>query len=336
MLVLNQQLKRVELKGVEIENEIVFEYFNKLDAAQREEKFFEAIYIGVLAQMQERLQSFFAKTSDELGARLESLKVIFELKRELFYKTALKGGVAEGEVAEFLREFCRECGFEDEICEVGTQKGTQNKKGDITATLANGEVVAIECKFNKQVKVGDFTQKDIFAANKETLFGELLEAGANRKSKWRVIVFDEAVVDKGVKERFGGVGFAAEAAGFVAVINSQNGDFTNLATAYNLAREFALSGAFEFDPQALNAVVGRLLCDLKGVEKIKTLATKVVESGVEILDEFDKRLHSLAFTQAFLQKVLTSRSVSAEELLEFYKGEAAKEAFASSKASEKN
>lgn len=58
MLVLNQQLKRVELKGVEIENEIVFEYFNKLDAAQRKEKFFEAIYIGVLAQMQERLQMF--------------------------------------------------------------------------------------------------------------------------------------------------------------------------------------------------------------------------------------------------------------------------------------
>jgi hypothetical protein len=64
-----------------------------------------AIYIGVLAMMEDRLSSFLSKTSNELGTELESLKMIFEMKQELFYKTTMKGMIAEEDVAEYLNKF---------------------------------------------------------------------------------------------------------------------------------------------------------------------------------------------------------------------------------------
>ncbi|MDZ7742204.1 MAG: hypothetical protein U5Q03_10735 [Bacteroidota bacterium] len=64
---INQQLRRLEIKGFEIENEIVFNYFNKLPASERDEKLYRAIYIGVLALMEDRISSFLSKTSNELG-----------------------------------------------------------------------------------------------------------------------------------------------------------------------------------------------------------------------------------------------------------------------------
>ena len=80
---LNQKLKRVEIDSFEINNPIVFEFFNKLQVDQREDQLVKALYIGVLALMEDRLSAFLAKTSNELGAELESLKMIFDMKQEL-------------------------------------------------------------------------------------------------------------------------------------------------------------------------------------------------------------------------------------------------------------
>ena len=46
---LDQQLKRIEIKEFEIENQIVFNYFNNIPASERDEKLLRALYIGVLA-----------------------------------------------------------------------------------------------------------------------------------------------------------------------------------------------------------------------------------------------------------------------------------------------
>ena len=76
---INQQLKRIEIKEFEIENQIVFNYFDNLPTNERDEKLLRAIYIGVLALMEDRISSFLSKTSNELGTELESLKMIFEM-----------------------------------------------------------------------------------------------------------------------------------------------------------------------------------------------------------------------------------------------------------------
>ena len=102
---INQQLKRIEISSFEIENEVVFNYFNNLPSDARDSKLIKAIYIGVLALMEDRIASFLAKSTNELGTELESLKMIFEMKKELFYKSTIKGVLAEDDIAEFLNEF---------------------------------------------------------------------------------------------------------------------------------------------------------------------------------------------------------------------------------------
>lgn len=102
---LNQKLKRVEFQDFEIDNDIVFNYFDNLPAAERDDKLVRALYIGVLALMEDRLSSFLSKTSNELGTELESLKMIFEMKKELFYKSTIKGTLAEDEIAEALNDY---------------------------------------------------------------------------------------------------------------------------------------------------------------------------------------------------------------------------------------
>ena len=105
MIYLNQKLKRVEIKEFEIENKVVFNYFNNQPSEDRNSKLIKAIYIGVLALMEDRIASFLSKTTNELGTELESLKMIFEMKKELFYKSTIKGALAEDDIAEFLNEF---------------------------------------------------------------------------------------------------------------------------------------------------------------------------------------------------------------------------------------
>ena len=76
---LDQQSRRVEIDALAIENELVFTYFDRLPKDERNDKLFRAIYIGVLALMEDRLSAFLSKTANELGTELESLKFIFDI-----------------------------------------------------------------------------------------------------------------------------------------------------------------------------------------------------------------------------------------------------------------
>ena len=102
LLKINQKLQRVEIQNFELDNTIVFNYFDNLPASERDEKLVRAIYIGVLALMEDRISAFLSKTSNELGTELESLKMIFEMKKELFYKSTIKGSLAEDDIADFF------------------------------------------------------------------------------------------------------------------------------------------------------------------------------------------------------------------------------------------
>src|SRR5665811_2580735 len=99
---INQKLKRVEIQKFELDNDIVFNYFDNLPSNERDDKLIRALYIGVLALMEDRISAFLSKTSNELGTELESLKMIFEMKKELFYKTTMKGMMAEEDIACLL------------------------------------------------------------------------------------------------------------------------------------------------------------------------------------------------------------------------------------------
>lgn len=330
-LSLNQKLKRVEISGFELDNEIVFNYFDKLPASERDEKLIRAIYIGVLALMEDRISAFLSKTSNELGTELESLKMIFEMKKELFYKSTIKGVLAEDEIAEFLNQFFSEKKLKDRAILTGNTAGklSKNKTGDIICEL-NGNPdlrIAIECKFDKSVRLGDIDSKEIFTRKTDTVWSQLIETQANRDSKVSLIVFDISLVDNSILKNFENIGFIP-GIGLVAIINSQKGDYSNLAIAYILARDIALNAKeIELDKDLLTALVNRIIKDINEVLTIKELVENNIENNKSILKQLEKSILLMEFNQEYLKKFLNDGTLTKKDLLDFYTGEDIKDKF---------
>lgn len=325
----NQQLKRVEIPSFEIKNEIVFNYFDNLPASERDDKLVRAIYIGVLALMEDRLSAFLAKTNNELGTELESLKMIFEMKKELFYKTTIKGSLAEEDIAEYLNQFFKEKRLKDKVLLTGNSAGElpKNKTGDIICELEGGLKIAIECKFDKNVKLGPIADKDVFIRKTDTAWSQLIEANANRNSKVSLIVFDRSLVDNSILKFAENVGYIPEI-GFVAVIDSQKGDYSNLSIAYMLARDIAVNAKeVELDKDILAALVNRIIRTINEITAIKSLVQKNIDTNKEILKQIEKSNLLMEFNQKYLEKFLQLGTLTKKDLLDFYMGEDVKDQY---------
>lgn len=330
-LKLNQQLKRVEISNFEIENQIVFNYFDNLPATERDEKLLRAVYIGILALMEDRISSFLAKTNNELGTELESLKMIFEMKKELFYKSTIKGILAEDEIAEFLNNYFQERRIKDKAFLTGNTAGNlpKNKTGDIICEI-NGNPdlkIAIECKFDKSVRFGDIETKDIFTRKSDTAWSQLIEAQANRDAKVSLIVFDISLVENSILKNFENVGYIPEI-GFVAIINSQKGDYSNLAIAYMLARDIALNAKpIELEKDLLAILVNRIIKDINEVLTIKSLVLNNIDNNKAILKQLEKSILLMEFNQEYLKKFLNDGTLTKKDLLDYYSGEDVKDKY---------
>jgi hypothetical protein len=322
---LNQQLKRLEIQEFEIENSIVFNYFDNLSATERDEKLLRAIYIGVLALMEDRISAFLAKTNNELGTELESLKMIFEMKKELFYKSTIKGSLAEEDIAEYLNTFFSEKRLKDRAFLTGNAAGNlpRNKTGDIICEV-NGSPdlkIAIECKFDKSIRLGDIETKEIFTRKTDTAWSQLIEAQANRDSKVSLIVFDISLVDNSILKIFDNVGFIPSV-GFIAIINSQKGDYSNLAIAYMLARDIAMNAkVIDIDKDVLAMMVNRLIKDINEVLAIKSLVLQNIDNNKAILKQLEKSILLMEFNQDYLKRFLSQGTLTKKDLMDFYIGE---------------
>lgn len=331
MLKINQQLKRIEIKEFEVENQIIFNYFDNLPVAERDEKLLRAIYIGVLALMEDRISAFLSKTSNELGTELESLKMIFEMKKELFYKSSIKGILAEDEIAEFLNQYFSEKRLKDRAILTGNSVGIlpKNKTGDIICEIdGNSNLkIAIECKFDKSVRLGNIETKDLFTRKADTAWSQLLEAQVNRDAKVSLIVFDISLVDNSVLKEFENVGYIP-GVGFVAIINSQKGDYSNLAIGYMLARDIALNARqVDLDKDTLMILVNRLIKDINEITTIKNLVNNNIENNKSILKQLEKSILLMEFNQEYLKKFLSEGTLTKEDLLNYYQGEDVKDKY---------
>lgn len=331
MLKINQQLKRVEVKEFEIENQIVFNFFDNLPANERDDKLLKAIYIGVLALMEDRISAFLSKTSNDLGTELESLKMIFEMKKELFYKSSVKGSLAEDEIADFLNQYFEEKRLKDHAFLTGNSAGNipKNKTGDIICEV-NGTPdlkISIECKFDKSVRLGDIESKDVFTKKTDTAWSQLIEAQANRDSKVSLIVFDVSLVENSILKNFENVGYIPSI-GFVAIINSQKGDYSNLAIAYMLARDIALNAKeVEIDKDTLSIIVNRIIKDINEVLSIKSLVENNIVNNKTILKQLEKSILLMEFNQEYFKRFLNKGTLTKKDLLDFYSGEDVKDKY---------
>jgi len=328
---INQQQKRLEIKSFELSNEIVFNYFNKLPVKERDEKFLKAIYIGVLALMEDRISTFLAKTTNELGTELESLKLIFDMKKELFYKTTIKGSLAEDDIAEFLNNYFGEKKLKDRAVLTGNTTGKlpRNKTGDIICEIDGKEdlKIVIECKFDKSLKLGDIENKDIFTKKSDTAWSQLIEAQANREAKISMIVFDRALIDNSILKNYENVGFLP-AIGFIVVVDSQRGDYSNLAIAYMLARDIVLNARdVELDKELLSLILNRIIKDINEILLIRHLVETNIENNKSILKQLEKSMLLMEFNQKYLTKFLSDGKLTKKDLLDFYSGEEVKEKY---------
>lgn len=328
---LNQQLNRVEIKEFEIENPIVFNYFNNLSANDRDEKLLRAIYIGVLALMEDRISAFLSKTSNELGTELESLKMIFEMKKELFYKSTIKGVLAEDEIAEFLNNYFQEKRIKDRAILTGNTAGNivKNKTGDIVCEV-NGDNnlrIVIECKFDKSIRLGEIESKDIFTRKADTAWSQLIESNANRDGKVSIIVFDRSLVDSSILKYADNVGYIS-GIGFIVIIDSQKGDYSNLSIAYMLSRDIAINAKeIDLDKDLLAILVNRLIKDISDILTIKSLVISNIENNKGILKQLEKSLLLMEFNQEYMKKFLKDGTLTKKDLLDYYLGEVVKDKF---------
>ncbi len=285
---LNPRSKRLSFSNFEVENPVVFGFFDKLQASERDDAFFKAINIGVLALMEDRLSSFLAKTSNHLGTELESFKMIFDMKQEIFLRSAAKGLIAEEEIAEFLASFFKEQKLADTVSLTGATKGNlgNNKTGDIVCEIdgKDDKRIVIESKFDKSLSLGDIRSKDVFASGSDTAWSQLIEAQANRNGKTAIIVFDIASVSNSVLKAVQNVRYVPQV-GFCVIVDSGKGDYTNLIIAYMLARDLVqFSTQVELDKDFLALFINRILKDLTEIRQVEKLVRNNIENKKKILE----------------------------------------------------
>jgi len=312
----------VKFSEFESDNSIVFKFFDNLKEDQRDESLKRALYIGILALVEDRLSAFFSKTQNELGTQLESLKMTFELKKELFYTGTGKGVVAEQEICDALNQHFQKRGIKDVAELTGTTQGNlpRNKTGDIVCLLNDrqGVRIVIECKFDRSLKLGDVSERDVYMRQTDTAWSQLLEARANRDAKLGIIVFDDALVDPKIKNTFENIGFI-DAVGFVAIVDSQRNDYTNLFIAYHLARDIALRAKpVECDPKVLALMLKRIIKDIEGLRSIKRLVDENIANCRSMLSQIEKSMLSIEFTAQFINRFFAEGNLNEKELMNFY------------------
>jgi len=332
ILTLDQKTQRLKLAAFEMDNEVVFSFFDKkVPAEERDETLLRALYIGVLALLEDRLSSFFASTTNELGTQLESLKMLFEMKKEIFFKSAVKGIVAEEDVIAYLNQFIKDQGWKDEALGTGTMAGVipKNKTGDVLCSVEGTDrTIVLEVKFDKSYKLGEIESKDLFTRKADTAWSQILESKANRDSAVGIIVFDKSLVDAGIARSIGGPAGFIRGVGFVAIVDSLAGDYTGLAVAYSLARDIVLHARdLETENEALAMLVGRILRDCEGLVSMKKHVLSITKAADRLMDDLDKGTLSMEFTMKYLHQFLETGTLTNQDLFDFYAGAEVKERY---------
>ena len=342
---LDQKAKTVTVDKLSTDNSILFELMDGTPASEREQMLAAALHIGALAMQEDRIHSLIEATEKDLFPKLERFKRMFLARKLEFETTTQKGEKAEVSIVDVLNEYIEDNGWTDYAEQSGKTKGALagNKTGDILCVLefdedrAEGEArLAIEVKFDKSVDLGDPRLKDVFiAADRlhgelktsgfDTAWSQLLETRANRQCPFSMIVVDRQVAHPSVLNAVSDVAFMPGIPGFVVVVDSQRGDYSNLLIAYRIARDLALyyrRDDDDIDVMLLETLVARIIHFLGSAKNVTELVRKntaaTVKMNQAVQNQMSRLVHMAEFTQAYLRKFLRDKTLSAKDLTEFY------------------
>jgi len=168
----------------------------------------------------------------------------------------------------------------------------------------------------------------------DTAWSQLLETRANRECPLSLIVFDKTVAHNSVLKAVEDVVFLPGIPGFLVMIDSQAGNYSNLFIAYRIARTIALyrnQEDEEVNARVLELLVARIVHFLSSAKKISESIQKHTAATVKLnkdtQSEMSKLVHMADFTQAYLKKFLEEKTLSAKDLTEFYYAADAKQAW---------
>lgn len=351
---LSQSDKTVTVAKLISHDSLLFELMDKTPSGERAEMLNSVLHIGALAMLEDRISHLIAATERELFPKLEGFKRMFERKKLEFEKTTQKGDKAEVDIVETLNEYIADNGWSDLAQASGTIKGAlpRNKTGDVLCVVemnpesSEGQTqLAIEVKFDKAVALGDPAVQDVFKgtdsdsgglkkSNFDTAWSQLLETRANRECPFSLMVFDKSIAHASILKKVNDVAFLPGVPGFLVVVDSQAGDYRNLFVAYHVARDLALYSPEHpegIDAGLLELIVGRIIQYLGSAQKVCDLVDKntaaTIKMTKEVHKEMDRLVHLANFTQDYLKKFLTDKTLTAKDLTEFYYAADAKAAW---------
>ena len=339
--------KTVKFPEISTDDPLVFELFNNLPKKEYENSFNAILHIGALALIEDRVHHLIDSTEKEIYPQLERFKLMFTRRKAEFTQTAQKKGEkAEVDIVDVLENYANSNGWNDEIEQSGKIKGKLegNKVGDVLSTIEltpkdggplEHTVVGIEVKFDKGVRLGDPTNlkvetgdakdKGFKASTQKTAWSQLLETKANRDSPFSIMVFDASLLSPDIKNNVSDVEYLPGIPGFVVVIDSQAGDYTNLLLTYKIARDMSIyhaRGELDVDAQVLDLIVKRFLHYIRDAKDISDEVRKHAESTVKMNKKVQLLLaHAIAhaeYSEDFLKRYLSTKKLTSKDFAEFY------------------
>jgi hypothetical protein len=356
--------KLVHFPEFSIDDPLVYEFYSKLSSNKYEESFNAMLHIGALALMEDRVAHLIDTAEKEIYPQLERFKLMFTRGQVEFTETAQKkGDKAEDVIVDVLSDFASSNGWSDEVEKSARTKGNLegNKVGDVLATIeftpTEGEptehtVIGLEVKFDKGVKLGDpenvnvetgdAKDKGFKASTQKTAWSQLLETKANRDSPFSIMVFDANLLSSDMSKNVSDVAYLPGIPGFIVIVDSQAGDYSNLLLVYRIARDMAIHharGDLDVDAQVIELIVKRMLHFLGDAKKISSKVQDNTVATVKMNTEVQKLLvHAVQhaeYTEAFLKRYLSSKNLTVVDFAEFYFAHPVAEKLRESSKSEK-
>jgi hypothetical protein len=361
---LDHAAKSVNFPAFSVNDPLVYEFFQGLKSDEYESSFNAMLHIGALALMEDRIHHLIDSTEKEIFPQLERFKLMFTRSQAEFTQTAQKKGEkAEVNLVDVLDEFAKANGWSDAVEQSGKIKGNleNNKVGDVLSTIeftpkdggpTEETVLGIEVKFDKNVRLGDpevlnvetgdAKDKGFAASTQKTAWSQLLEVKANRDSSFSIMVFDAQLLSADMKKQVTDVAYLPGIPGFVVIVDSQAGDFSNLLLTYRIARDMALHharGDLNVEPQVIEMLVKRFLHYVGDVKKVSDEVRKHAQSAVAMNQKVQGLIeHAVAhaeYTEAFLKRYLSTKMLTATDFAEFYFAQPAAERIRENDKSEK-
>ena len=109
--------------------------------------------------------------------------------------------------------------------------------------------------------------------------------------------------------------------GFLVVVDSLRGDYSNLGLAYFISRELACADrTVEMEADLLTILLDRIISEAEELAEIRKLVESNISNSNDIIAHLEKGVLSLEFCRMYLKKFLNDGTLSKADLLDFYSG----------------